>query len=56
MSDFIRTMDLLAAAGIPLRMVDPATVTYWIDEKGYSPERVAEEIFGVRPPVKGRAS
>ena len=46
MSDFVRTMDLLAAAGIPLRVVDPATVNYWLD-KGRSPEWIAQEIYEV---------
>ena len=46
MSDFVRTMDLLAAAGIPLRVVDPDTIRYWID-RGYTPERIAQEIYEV---------
>ena len=53
MSRFLQTIDLLKASGFPLHYVQLSTVDHWLAQ-GYSPTRIATEIYAVKPrPEKG---
>ena len=49
MTPFTTTMQMLIDAKFPVINSDTiATVSYWLERKGYTPERIVREIFGVQ--------
>ena len=44
-----RTMDLLRRGGFRITDLTLENVTFWVEQRKFTPERIALDIYGIKP-------